>query len=176
MKNTIRVFAIVGFSTGAGLALLQAANKPGQFKGIVSINSPTRLQHRSSKFTSLVVAWNSFLSRMRTQKGRKEFMPNTPENPSINYRRNPIRGVNELMRLMKYVKSRLPDVQDPVLVIQGSSDPVVNPVSGMEIFSRLGTADKQLVQIRAGHHGILRGKESDEVMSKVLTFLKSVMP
>lgn len=85
-----------------------------------------------------------------------------------------MRGVYELERLMKYVKSRLPYVKCPVLVIQGSADPVVNPVSGTDIFSRLGTADKHLVQISADHHGILRGQASDEVKEKVLVFLKSV--
>lgn len=175
MKNTMKACAIVGFSTGAGLALLQAANKPGCFAGVISINTPARLQDRSARFSPLLVGWNAFLSALRTQKGRKEYVSNSPENPQINYRRNPIRGVYELDRLMKYVRTRLADVRDPVLVIQGSDDPVVNPVSGMEIFSRLGTANKQLVQISADHHGILRGKEADGVKEKVLVFLKSVM-
>jgi len=83
--------------------------------------------------------------------------------------------VSELDRLMKYVKLRLPDVKGPVLVIQGSADPVVNPASGMDIYTRLGSADKQLVQISADHHGILRGQESNEVKEKVLLFLKSVL-
>jgi esterase/lipase len=60
-------------------------------------------------------------------------------------------------------------------VIQGSDDPVVNPVSGTEIFSRLGSSDKQLVQIAAEHHGILRGDASEDVKEKVLVFLKSVL-
>jgi len=75
---------------------------------------------------------------------------------------------------MKYVKSRLTGINDPVLVIQGSDDPVVNPISGAELFSLLGSADKQLVQVAAGHHGILRGDVSEDVNEKVLAFLKSV--
>jgi esterase/lipase len=109
------------------------------------------------------------------QRGKKEYVINEPENPHINYSRNPVRGVYELERLMKYVKSRLGDVKSPVLVIQGSDDPVVHPISGTDIYSRLGAADKQLVQITADHHGILRGKASDEVKEKVLMFLKRVM-
>lgn len=175
MKNTMKSFAIIGFSTGAGLALLQAANKPGRFAGVISINSPARLLDKSAKFSPLIVGWNAFLSALRTQKGKKEYVANDPENPHINYGRNPIHGVYELERLMKYVRSRLADVKGHVLIIQGSADPVVNPVSGMDIFSRLGAADKQLIQISADHHGILRGKEASEVMDKVLIFLKRVM-
>ncbi len=175
MKNTMKSFAIIGFSTGAGLALLQAANKPERFAGTISINGPARLQDSSAKYTPFVVGWNKFLSALRINRGKMEFVVNEPENPHINYHRNPVHGVYELDRLMKYVKLRLPDVKGPVLVIQGSADPVVNPESGMDIYSRLGSADKQLVQISADHHGILRGQESDEVNQKVLLFLKSVL-
>ena len=103
-----------------------------------------------------------------------EFISNDPENPTINYSRNPVRGVYELEKLMKIVKSRLADVKEPVLVIQGSDDPVVNPVSGLEIFSNLGSENKQLVQVNADHHGILRGKESDQVKTKVLDFVREI--
>jgi esterase/lipase len=103
-----------------------------------------------------------------------EFVSNDPENPTINYLRNPVRGVYELEKLMKVVKSRLIGVKEPALVIQGSDDPVVNPVSGLEIFSNLGSEHKKLVQINADHHGILRGKESDQVKAKVLEFVKEV--
>lgn len=175
MKNTMKSFAIVGFSTGAGLALLQAANKPGRFAGVISINGPARLQDSSARYSPLVVGWNKLLSVLRIKRGRMEYVANEPENPQINYTRNPVRGVYELERLMKYVKTRLPDVKGPVLVIQGSDDPVVNPASGTEIFSRLGSSNKQLVQVLADHHGILRGEASDEVKQKVLMFLKSVL-
>ncbi|MFO7569874.1 MAG: alpha/beta hydrolase [Smithellaceae bacterium] len=175
MKNTMKSFVIAGFSTGAGLALLQAANKPDCFAGVISINGPARLQNTSAKYTPVIIGWNKFLSVVRAKRGKMEYVANDPENPHINYARNPVHGVYELERLMKHVKSRLPDVKGQVLVIQGSADPVVNPVSGEDIYSRLGSPNKQLVQISADHHGILRGAESDEVKERVLAFLKNVM-
>jgi esterase/lipase/1-acyl-sn-glycerol-3-phosphate acyltransferase len=174
MKNSTKSFAICGFSIGAGIALLQAANKPGKFAGIISINGPIRLQDSSSKFSPIVVVWNKILSKINATRGKMEFVSNDPENPTINYLRNPVSGVYELEKLMKIVKSRLADVKEPTLVIQGSDDPVVNPVNGMEIFSKLGSENKQLVKVNANHHGILRGKESDQVKMKVLEFIKEI--
>ena len=174
MKNSTKSFAICGFSAGAGIALLQAANKPGKFAGIISINGPVRLQDSSSKFSSIVVVWNKFLSKINASRGKMEFVSNDPENPTINYSRNPVRGVYELEKLMKVVKGRLADIKEPTLVMQGSDDPVVNPVSGLEIFSKLGSERKELVQITADHHGILRGKESDQVKTKVLDFVREI--
>ena len=174
MKNSSKSFAIAGFSTGAGIALLQAANKPGRLAGAISINGPAQLQNGSARYTPLLVGWNKLLSALGVKRGRMEYVSNAPENPHINYSRNPVCGVHELERLMKYVLTRLGDVQCPVLVVQGSADPVVKPRSGMDIFSRLGAAGKQLVQVAADHHGILRGEASVQVRETVLRFLQKV--
>jgi esterase/lipase/1-acyl-sn-glycerol-3-phosphate acyltransferase len=174
IKNSVKKFAIGGFSTGAGIALLQAANKPGKFTGVISINAPLKLQDISSKLSSVIVAWNKFLSKINASKGKMEFIANDPENPHINYLRNPVSGVNELEKLMKRVEERLRYVKEPTLVVQGSDDPVVNPESGREIFEKLGTEKKQLFQIYAEHHGILWGIEAKQVKAKVLVFLKEV--
>jgi esterase/lipase len=103
-----------------------------------------------------------------------EFVENVPENPEINYLRNPVSGGNELEKLIKQVENQLKNVKGPVLIIQGSDDPVVNAVSGLEIFEKLGTKDKQLLRIYAQHHGILRGGEADKVNAMVLMFLEKV--
>ena len=115
------------------------------------------------------------LTSFRVRKGKMEFVVNDPENPHINYTRNPVSGVLELERLMKHVKSRLPQITGPVLVIQGSDDPVVSPISGEDIYARLGSASKELVQISADRHGILRGIVAEEVNQSILAFLKKVM-
>ncbi len=175
MKNSVKSFALGGFSTGAGVALLQASNKPGKFAGVISINAPLKLQDISSKFSSMVVAWNKFLSKVNASKGKMEFVANEPENPHINYLRNPVSGVNELEKLMNLVEKRIKYIKDPTLVIQGSEDPVVNPVSGREIYEKIGARNKKFVSIEAKHHGILRGKEAEQVNTKVLEFLKDVL-
>ena len=174
MKNHIKSFAIAGFSTGGDIALLQAANKPGRFKAVVSINAPLSLQNISSRFASAIVAWNKFLTRVRVQRGRLEFVENDPENPQINYTRNPVYGVYQLEQLMDAVGKRLKSIIDPVLVIQGKDDPVVNPASGRDIYKKVGARKKKIVTIKAGRHGILRGKEAEEVNGQVLAFLDDV--
>jgi esterase/lipase len=174
MKNSVKTFSIGGFSMGAGIALLQAANKPGRFSGVISINAPIKLTGIVSKFAPVVVAWNKLLSKIHVDKGKMEFVENIPENPEINYLRNPVSGGNELEKLMKIVENKLKNVMEPALIIQGSDDPVVNSVSGMEIFEKLGTKNKQLLRIYADHHGILRGEEADKVNAMVLMFLREL--
>lgn len=174
MKNSVKTFSIAGFSMGGGIALLQAANKPGRFTGVISINAPLKLMSVASKFAPVIVAWNKLLTKIKIDKWKMEFVKNDPEYPQINYLRNPVSGGYELDKLMRFVENRLGKVTDPTLIIHASGDPVVDPVSGEEIFEKLGTKEKQLIRVYANHHGILRGKEADEVNAMVLTFLKKL--
>jgi len=174
MKNSVKTFSIAGFSMGGGIALLQAANKPGRFAGVISINAPLKLMSVASKFAPVIVAWNKLLTKIKIDKWKMEFVKNDPEYPQINYLRNPVSGGYELDKLMRFVENRLGKVTDPTLIIHASGDPVVDPVSGEEIFEKLGTKEKQLIRVYANHHGILRGKEADEVNAMVLTFLKKL--
>ena len=176
MENLTKHFAIGGFSTGAGLALLQAARKKDHLAGAISISAPLKLQNITSHLSSAVVAWNNFLGKLHVSKGKMEFVSNTPENPHINYGRNPIKGVRELEKLMNVVEKELPDISIPVLVIQGSEDPVVNPESALDVFNKLGTIDKELYRVHSTRHGIVRGDTSGQVADQVIKFLKEIMP
>ena len=174
MQNTVQEFALVGFSTGAGLALLQGARKGKIFKGIVSINAPIKLQNIASRFTSAVVMWNKMLDTFQIETGKKEFVENEPENPHINYYRNPINGVYQLKRLMDEVEECLEKVQIPTLIIQGSEDPVVNPESALEIFEKLGTDQKEIYRLHSKHHVIVQSEEHEKVFKRIHEFLYNI--
>ncbi len=172
LRNTVDRVAVVGFSTGAGLAILKAIRRKDDVKCVVSINAPLHLSSIGSHFASVVVGWNHFLEKVHIHRGKMEYVTNQPQNPHINYFRNPVQGVNELEKLMKHVEGRLGDLTAPVLVIQGSNDPVVNPQSGPEIFQKLGSNNKKLCKISADKHVIVRGEYSSEVFKEVKKFLK----
>ncbi|MFA5321474.1 MAG: alpha/beta fold hydrolase [Smithella sp.] len=173
MKNSVKTFSIAGFSMGGGIALLQTANKPGRFASVISINAPLKLKGVAPKFAPAIVTWNTLLTKIKVDKWKMEFIENDPENPQINYVRNPVSGGYELEKLMRLVENRLKNVTDPALIIQASDDPVVDPISGQKIFDMLGAEEKKLFTVHAANHGILRGKTANEVNEKVLTFLNN---
>ena len=160
--------------SGAGIALLQAHQKPGCFNSVVSISAPLHLSNIASRFASSVVFWNKLLGAMKIKKGRMEFVDNTPENPHINYFRNPVSGVRELEKLMDVVRDILGKLHLPVLVIQGAKDPTVAPESSLELFEKLGTRKKELFRIYSERHGIVNGEGSAEVFEKVKDFLEGI--
>lgn len=174
MKNSVSEFAVCGFSTGAGLALLQAEQKGEKFKALISIAAPLRLQDIRAYLSGAVTMFNTILKKFRLDKNRVEFIPNVPENPDINYPRNPVSGIYELGQLMKVVESGLSSIKIPSLIIQADNDPVVNPLSAEEIYSKISSADKKLVRIKSARHGIVRGHELKEVSAEIISFLNRV--
>ncbi len=159
-----------GFSTGAALSL-ELASRLSYLKGVFAICPPLRLQDVSSRFAGAVDAWNRFMHMVKIDRATKEFIENTPENPHINYFRNPISGVREIELLMDDVENKLPEIHFPALVAQSYKDPVVNPVGSRRIFELLGSEDKRYVLFNFDRHGILLGKGSEKVHRTIGHFI-----
>ncbi|HOP63218.1 MAG TPA: alpha/beta hydrolase [Spirochaetota bacterium] len=174
MKNSVREFAICGFSTGAGLALLQAEQKGEKFKGLISIAAPLKLQDIRAYLSGTVTMFNSILKKFKLNNKNMEFIPNVPENADINYPENPVSGINELGKLMDIVEKGLFKIKIPALIIQATEDPVVNPKSAEEIYNRINSEDKKLIKIKSLRHGIVRGHELKKVTTEIVSFLDKI--
>ena len=59
------------------------------------------------------------------------------------------------------MEERLPDVQCPVTLIQGTDDPVVEPISAELIHKRVGSCQKKLLTVPTNRHGILYENSGD---------------
>ncbi|RJP94381.1 MAG: alpha/beta fold hydrolase [Desulfobacteraceae bacterium] len=170
MNEICRKVVVGGFSTGAGLALDLCARVKG-LAGVFAISPPLKLQDFSARFVPAVNFWNKLMRKMNVESAKREFVENHPENPHINYFRNPISGIIELDRLMDQVADRLPNVQVPALVVQSLGDPVVNPSGSLKVFTRLGSKDKEYLMVNYGRHGIINGDQSERVFAAVGDFL-----
>ncbi len=170
MHNLCKRVVVGGFSNGAGLALDLAARIDG-VAGVFAVSPPLKLQYISTKLVPAVDAWNRLMSRVRFDEARKEFVENHPENPHINYLRNPISGVRELERLMDYIEPKLPGIEVPALVIQSHRDPVVSPKGSKIIFERLGSTQKSYILFNFDRHGILLGNGAEKVHRAIWDFV-----
>jgi len=160
-----------GFSNGAGLALDLATRVDG-LSGVFAVSPPMRLQDFSAKFIPAVGAWNRLMDMVRFEEAKKEFVDNDPEHPHINYSRNPLAGVGELVKLMDALGPKLQKVTIPALVIQSWRDPVVNPEGTEKIFKLLGSEDKAYMVFNFDRHGILLGEGSNRVHRAIYHFIE----
>ena len=170
IRNLCRRVAVGGFSTGAGLAL-ELASRVKDISGVFAISTPLRLQYAASRLAPMVDSWNRLMDRVHWEDAKKEFVENRPENPGINYFRNPISGVRELERLMSGLEPRLGDIKIPALVAQSQQDPVVHPKGSERIFQMLGSVDKQYMAFNIERHGILLGEGSERVHRVIAEFV-----
>lgn len=160
-----------GFSTGAGLALDLSARVKG-LTAVFAVSPPLRLQDFSVRFLPAVGVWNRCMDLMCMDRAKMEFVENRPENPHINYFRNPVCGVRELGLLMESVEKRLPRINIPTLVIQGDGDPIVNPKGSRKVFELISSTDKEYLLFSFNRHGILLGKGAERVHRAIGDFIK----
>ncbi len=173
LANCCRDVVLGGFSTGAGLVLLAAAANPPGVRAVFAINPPVKLRRRKARLAPAMMLWNKLVERISGEDAEQHFVPNEPENPDINYRRNPVSGVIELMELMEKVSGCLKDFRLPVLVIQGSDDPLVHPEGSEDLYQELGSKDKEFAVFPADRHVIIRGDGSERIFARILSFIQS---
>ena len=173
MHNICRHVVLGGFSTGAALAL-ELASRANAVIGVFAVSTPLRLQYLTSRLAPVVDTWNKLMGKVHLNDARMVFAENQPENPHINYLRNPISGVRELERLMHYMEPKLDDIHIPALVVQSNKDPVVHPSGSQRIFNLLGSKDKQYVLFNFKRHGILLGEGSRQVHRVIGDFVSQL--
>ena len=176
MTTKCRKVVLGGFSMGAGLALEAAARicHPA-LAGVFAVCPPFRLQDFSSKFVPAVSMWNRFMTSVNRDNGKKEFVENHPENPHINYLRNPVSGMRELDKLMKSAENRLGDIHLPALLVQSDEDPVVDEKGTRKAFKLLGSERKRCLLIHSSRHGILLGDGAAEVYRAIEEFVSHLV-
>ncbi len=170
MDEVCRKVVVGGFSTGAGLAL-DLASRVKNLAGVFAISPPLKLQDFSSRFVPAVNLWNKLMGKFNVGAAKKEFVENHPENPNINYIRNPISGIIELDRLMDQIEPKLAGILTPALVVQSFGDPVVSPEGSLKIFKKLGTKYKEYLMVNYERHGIINGEHADRIFLAVGAFL-----
>jgi len=146
--------ALVGFSTGALLALQLAADQPDLLTATVSVTPPLKFHTPIMQLVPLVYQANR-LARWMADEGVKEFVVNSSEHPETNYTHIPVRALYELRQLISETEKRLKDVHCPALVLQGDQDPVVDPESAKLVYEQLGSCCKSLTMIPSQRHDVI---------------------
>ncbi|WP_025321999.1 alpha/beta fold hydrolase [Deferrisoma camini] len=161
--------AVVGFSAGGILALRLAADRPEGLDRVAAVAAPVRVRDRGMRLVPLVHGAN-VVAHTLGAPDLMRFHRSSPEHPEINYIHVPVKALYELGRLIDDTLDRLGDVACPVLLVQGSEDPTVDPESGEILYEHIPVRDKALVLIPSDRHGILR-EDIGDTQGRVIHFL-----
>ncbi len=160
-----------GFSNGAGLALDLAARIPG-IAAVFAVCPPFKLQAATARLAPAMDMWNRLVSHVRPKMAR-QFVENAPENPDINYVRNPVAGVTELEKLMDQVMASAPAISAPALLVVADDDPVVDEKGARRFYEKIGSENRQYLLFHFARHGIIRGTGAEKVHAAIGQFVRS---
>jgi len=170
MSSICKRVVIGGFSLGGGLAL-DCAARITRLAGVFAVSPPFRLQEISTGFTSAVKTWNRVMDTLHCHGAAKEYFEIVPERPQINYTDVPVAALSELEHFMKDLEARLAEVKIPALVVQGQSDPQVDPGMTALMFNQIASGEKKYLPFDFSRHGILAGEGSENVHAAIATFI-----
>ncbi len=173
MRQVCDKVFIGGFSTGGLLALLLAAKYDTD--GVIAVNSALKLNNlQVSYIVPSLHAFNEMIAHLHA-KGIREWVDNNSENPEVNYAKHPLASIAQMEKVMTRVEKTLKKITEPILVLQGDTDPIVNPKSAQLIYRRVRSPMKKLVLLPRENHIIVTGEGSEEVFESVHRFIGDVL-
>lgn len=154
-----------GESTGALLAL-SLAQKHKEVAAILCYAPALRLKLRRGEIflLSLLAPFITSIPKPRP----------TDDNPWQGYTVQPLKGARQLIRLQKSIRSILPSIHQPILIMQGRLDPTVHPQAPQEIYDRVSSSVKELHWLQHSTHCVILDKERDLATGISIDFLQRV--
>jgi carboxylesterase len=163
-----RVF-LVGHSLGGALCLHVAAHEP--VTGIVVMCAPLYLQpwmlFAVSLAKHITPSVPSLREDVRDPHARWRY-------PRGEYRWTPMLPVESMLRYLPHLRTELPTITAPALVMHAQHDHVVPAHDGREIYRLLGSPEKYLVTFHRSYHVIMKDYEREEVFARTRTFIQQV--
>jgi carboxylesterase len=158
-----RVF-VAGLSLGGTLALHLAAQQP--LDGVVLINTPIYLPQfikgAINLFGGAIPYLNKVFSDVREPVARAA---------QRGYARTPVECYSSLIDLLTVVRSELPRVTTPALVMYSRNDHVVMTPNSHFIYANLGSRDKRLVVLHRGYHVATVDYDKGDVFARSHDFI-----
>ncbi|MCB8978315.1 MAG: alpha/beta fold hydrolase [Ardenticatenaceae bacterium] len=155
-----------GESTGGALALYLAAQHK-EIAGVLCYAPAIKLAIPTHDMVRLYVAAPLVNSMPKDNVGSNEYWQG--------YRVNPLRAVMELIRLGLEVRRQLPQISQPVLIMQGRNDKTVSADVGDIILEGVLSERVEQHWWEKSGHVILLEDELDEITAVTLNFIQKAI-
>lgn len=166
LKESCDVVFLVGHSLGGALVLHVAAHE--QVAGVVPICAPLHLHPWLKPAVSigkyLLPLVPTVREDVRDREARRRYTRNV-------YRWTPLHPVESMVRYLPRLRTELPHIIAPSLIITSVHDHVVPARDGREIYKLIGSREKHLVTLHHSYHVVMKDHDREEVFDKTLAFV-----
>lgn len=162
------VLFVGGESMGSLLALYLASEEP-EIAGVMAYAPALLLKSREVRFLAPLLA--PFVPTLP----RREGTPTASDALWKGYLEYPVSAAREFFRLQRAVKARLSPIFQPLLVMQGERDPLVDPRAPDRLFHGVSSAWRELHRLSRSPHCLLLDEERDRASALTLRFIEGVL-
>ena len=174
LVGCVDAIVIMGLSMGGVLSLTVASYLP--VKGVVTMSTPyklpddPRLRH---------IEWLSklapFIPKTSSSEPGAGWFDKEAYLEHVSYPQNPLHGVGELNKLLGLMRTSLPQIQVPVLLIHSKDDDYVLSDSMPNIYDNLPAQhDKEMLWIEGSGHVITRDAQRQTVFKAAADFVHRI--
>jgi carboxylesterase len=169
---TDRIF-FAGLSMGGILSLLMSTKLKAA--GVAALSTPFKLRDDPRlPYIRLIEKFVAYMPKSKEPPGSGWF-DKAAWRDHVSYPQNPIRSIGELDKLLGEMRSALPHVNVPVLLIHSKDDGYVLPENMDMIYDALKNAsDKTKVLVAGSGHVVTRDAARRQVFEAVLEFIQRV--
>lgn len=165
MKSQNLEIFIFGLSMGGGTTLHVAEKHGKDLKGICLVNPMIHVKFVTPQIAWLISRWQ----KMRDSVGDDIKKPGITEH---GYDLLPVRGLHQLIKMLKHTRIRLHDVQIPVQLFHSKEDHVL-PVTNTEIIMNgIGSIKKQRIELLNSYHVATMDYDADIIFENSLLFVE----
>ncbi len=164
LRKSCKKVIVVGLSTGASLALHLAAHY--QVEGIVALAPALYLKRKLSR---LIPYAPPFLKYYRDKKG-SDIRDPVEKAKNISYKKTSIRAAKELLKLYDHLKSDLPEIYSPLLVVHSINDHTVQIKGAEEIYERVSSKDKRFLKLEKSYHVLTLDVDKEIIFRETKVF------
>lgn len=162
-----RVF-VAGFSMGGALALRLAALRGKEIEGLLLANPAI---HDERFVMKLVPLLKYFLPSVGG-RGTDVAAPNPPKH---SYGRTPLHALHSLQKLWRDVRSRLHQVDTPLMIGYSINDHVVDPKNSETVIDHVSSIDIREVIFENSFHNVALDHDLDVLVQESIAFIQDVL-
>ncbi|MFX1455146.1 MAG: alpha/beta hydrolase [Promethearchaeota archaeon] len=166
LNQKCKKIIVGGHSMGGILTLIFASMY--SFDGIFSIATPMAIRRIASKFVPLFKIFIKYYP-LKWRKLKEE-----TNGKWIGYRKIPLNIATKVMRLIKEMKKRLPNIESPIILFQGRLDLEIKSNSMDKIYDVIGSKNKRKIWLENSGHSILNIPDHQRIFSELVKFISEI--
>jgi carboxylesterase len=163
---------LVGSSVGGTLSLILATQLTTC--GVVTMATPIDLppDPRLKRLKPILKPLSYLLPAL--PKGPPTWHDPKAQEKRVAYTAYPLRAILELGALLAVMRTALPDVRVPALLMHSKNDRFIPPEHMQQIYERLGSSDKHMIWVEDSSHVITCDAEREVVFENVAAFIRRI--